>query len=404
MQRLESVITSHLRPCYGNASLCPNCLIQRMRLNPLCIQAIRTFAVASHYRPNVVVLGTGWGSHRFVSDLDHNKYRVTVISPRDHMLFTPLLTSTAVGTLEHRSIIESVRADAAEKSFSYLQAKATYVDFDNNEATCVSAVYSEKNQFALKYNYLVVGVGAVPNTFGIPGVKENTFFLKEAKDARAIRHRIHDCFEAASFQNQPRNRLSALLTFVVVGGGPTGVEFAAELSDFIREDCTRLYPGIAKYARVILVEAGGNVLSAFDNKLRDYALKKLTSDICQVRLGHRVQEVFAHEIILDNGEKLQSHCIVWSTGIGPSPLVASLDKRFLTENLQSIRVGRSLQIANTINAFAIGDCCQIDDYVLPPVAQVAEQQLQGQFLAAQFNSQDLKQYVLGSVNATLQEP
>lgn len=113
-----------------------------------------------------------------------------------------------------------------------------------------------------------------------------------------------------------------------VGGGPTGVEFAAELSDFIREDCTRLYPGIAKYARVILVEAGGNgmlnalfatdhknkliveqagnfsntyltynlirvvtVLSAFDNKLRDYALKKLTSDICQVRLGHRVQEV-----------------------------------------------------------------------------------------------------------------
>lgn len=134
MQRLESVITSHLRPCYGNASLCPNCLIQRMRLNPLCIQAIRTFAVASHYRPNVVVLGTGWGSHRFVSDLDHNKYRVTVISPRDHMLFTPLLTSTAVGTLEHRSIIESVRADAAEaSSLSIFLLKKNY----NNKNLCL---------------------------------------------------------------------------------------------------------------------------------------------------------------------------------------------------------------------------------------------------------------------------
>ncbi|EGD72402.1 hypothetical protein PTSG_00422 [Salpingoeca rosetta] len=341
---------------------------------------------ASRQLPHVVVLGTGWASHRFVRDIDHNKYHVTVVSPRDHMLFTPLLTSTAVGTLEHRSIIESIRATASERHFDFQQAQVTDIDFDNNKVMCQSAVYSndeEPERFPIPYDFLVVGIGAVPNTFGVPGVKEHAFFLKEASDARDVRRRIHDCFEAASFPMKTAQEIEDLLTFVVVGGGPTGVEFAAELTDFLREDCTRLYPHIQHRPRVILLEASGAVLSAFDSSLRQYALRRLERQDCHVRLGRSVKEVKRHEVVLDNGEVINTHCIVWSTGVGPRALVKSLDERYLTENKQHIRVDRGLKIANTQNAFAYGDCARIDGYILPAVAQVAEQQ--GKFLADEFN-------------------
>eukprot|EP00045_Choanoeca_perplexa_P005670 m.47698 g.47698 ORF g.47698 m.47698 type:complete len:273 (-) comp13240_c0_seq10:1619-2437(-) len=226
-------------------------------------------------------------------DLNHDKYKLTMVSPRDHMLFTPLLASTTVGTLEHRSIIEPVRPSAAKNGWRYLQAEATAIDFATKTVSCTYSqpVFSEDRSVNLTYDKLVVGIGAVPNTFGVPGVIEHAFFLKEAEDGRAIRRRIHDCLEAASDTTLPEQTRQELTNFVVVGGGPTGVEFAAELTDFLRQDCTRLYPEVGDMPRIHLLEAGHGVLSSFDSQLADHALKKLRQQDCDVRLEESVREV-----------------------------------------------------------------------------------------------------------------
>lgn len=191
-------------------------------------------------KQKLVVLGTGWAGFSFLRSIDSALYDVTVLSVRDHMVFTPLLCSTAVGTLEHRSIMEPVRPLAAHKNMNFMLAEAMDINVDKKSITAQPLVQSpigpKSESFEVSYDKLVVAVGALPNTFGIPGVIEHALFMKEAQDGRAVRARIHACFEAAMYPGVSVQEKKNLLTFVVVGGGPIGVEFSSELSDYILED------------------------------------------------------------------------------------------------------------------------------------------------------------------------
>src|SRR5204862_4504366 len=140
----------------------------------------------------------------------------------------PLLPSTTVGTIEFRSIIES--AHLAKKGVSYVQAECTEIDPAGRHVTC--RLPSGENLFTADFDHLVIAVGAINNTHGVPGVEEHAFFLKELRDARAIRQRIIQRFEEAAFPGVSPEEQQRLLRLVVVGGGPTGVEFAAEMHDF----------------------------------------------------------------------------------------------------------------------------------------------------------------------------
>ncbi|KAJ8908013.1 hypothetical protein NDN08_008112 [Rhodosorus marinus] len=363
--------------------------------------------------PKLVVLGTGWGSFSFLKNIDASKFNVSVVSPRDHMLFTPLLASTTVGTLEHRSVIESLRPMAATKGVKFYQGEALTVNPEKRTVTVGKAVLDRfkrehrkldlsalGEQFTLPYDALVVGVGAVPNTFGIPGVEDNTFFLKEARDGKLIRGRIHDCFEAASYPMEDEDKASvearkALLTFCVVGGGPTGCEFAAELTDFINQDVGRAYPNAFSgsthlWPRVILLEASGELLGAFDTSLRSYALRKLhKSGNCEVRLGAAVERVEPGVIVLKGGEKIRCGLVVWSTGIGPRKFVAE-GMKWAKRTNGRIEVDDRLQLVDPKGKgriFAIGDCAQVSGSIYPAIAQVAEQQ--GNYLAKALNTKGI---------------
>uniref|UniRef100_A0A914CCN1 FAD/NAD(P)-binding domain-containing protein n=1 Tax=Acrobeloides nanus TaxID=290746 RepID=A0A914CCN1_9BILA len=194
---------------------------------------------------SLVVLGTGWASYSVVRNINRQFYRVIVISPRNHFLFTPLLTSTTVGTLEFRSIIEPVRNVGFTNSHDFHLAEALNCDFEKQIVTVQSSL--DKNMvWDIPYDKLVIGVGSLPNTFNVPGVKENAFFLKEISDARQIRQKILRNLELELAPKCSKEEVKRLLHTVIVGGGPTGVEFGAELYDFIRKVAERQGRYIAK--------------------------------------------------------------------------------------------------------------------------------------------------------------
>jgi NADH dehydrogenase len=145
--------------------------------------------------------------------------------------------------------------------------------------------------FDLTYDKLVVAVGCYSQTFGTPGVKEHAFFLKDVGDARKIRNRLLSCFEAAALPTTPDSVRRQLLNFAVVGGGPTGIEFSAELHDLINEDLAKIYPELIPYHKITVYDVAQKVLPMFDEKLASYAMAKFKREGIDIKTSHHVQEL-----------------------------------------------------------------------------------------------------------------
>jgi NADH:quinone reductase (non-electrogenic) len=328
-------------------------------------------------RKRIVILGSGFAALSLVKKIGHDLYDISVVSPRNHFLFTPLLPSTTVGTIEFRSIIEPIRT--ANDEMHFYQAECVSISAESKSVKC--RTIPDEEIFELPYDYLVVTVGAVNNTFGIQGVEEHALFLKELKDARAIRGRIIDNFERASAPNIPEEERKRLLHFVVVGGGPTGVEFAAELNDFVREDLVKWYPALIHETRITLLEASGQILSAFDSRLSKYAMHLFQRHSIDVRPNSPVKAVEEERIVLNDGTMLSCGLVVWSTGIGPTGLIRSLS--FGKSRATRVLTDGYLRVVGEENIFAAGDCATPADVNYPATAQVAQQE--GKYLARQFN-------------------
>ena len=181
-------------------------------------------------KTRLVVIGSGWAAEAIAQTIDNKKFELVLISPRSFFIFTPMLASAAVGTVEYRSITEPVRR--TNPSIKFFLATATDIDPNQKLVFCSSQVQG-REQFTVSYDYLVVAIGTTKNTFNTPGASENCFFLKEIADARSLRAGIVQRFEAASLPGMPEDRIRKLLTFAVIGGGPSGVEMIGELADFI---------------------------------------------------------------------------------------------------------------------------------------------------------------------------
>uniref|UniRef100_A0A914WSQ1 FAD/NAD(P)-binding domain-containing protein n=1 Tax=Plectus sambesii TaxID=2011161 RepID=A0A914WSQ1_9BILA len=274
--------------------------------------------------PRLVILGSGWGSYSVLKNVNKSLYQVIVVTPRNHFLFTPLLCSTTVGTLEFRSIIEPVRNIGFEHSRDFHLASTEAIDFRKKEIVCRSAVAPDSDPFTIPYDKLVVGVGALPNTFNVPGVEEHSYFLKEIADARKIRTRLLTNFERALEPTVSEEEKQRLTHIVIVGGGPTGVEFGAELYDFCRRDMVRLYKDFGLPVKVSLVESH-KILASFDKRLQAYAEKKLSMRENFTLKKSTVTEVRSDCVVLKDGSVLPCGLVVWSTGLAPRPLTASLD-------------------------------------------------------------------------------
>ncbi|XP_030447353.1 internal alternative NAD(P)H-ubiquinone oxidoreductase A2, mitochondrial [Syzygium oleosum] len=343
-------------------------------------------------KPRVVVLGSGWAGCRLMKGLDTNAYDVVCVSPRNHMVFTPLLASTCVGTLEFRSVAEPIgriqpAISTAPGSYFFL-ANCTGVDADNHSVHCETVTDGistlEPWKFKLAYDKLVVALGAEASTFGIHGVNENAIFLREVHHAQEIRRKLLLNLMLSDVPGISEEEKRRLLHCVVVGGGPTGVEFSGELSDFITKDVHQRYAHVKDYIRVTLIEAN-EILSSFDDRLRQYATKQLTKSGVRLVRGV-VKDVKSRKIILSDGTEVPYGLLVWSTGVGPSPFVRSL--QLPKSPGGRIGVDEWLRVPSVQDIFAIGDCSGFLEStgkpVLPALAQVAERQ--GKYLAELLNS------------------
>ncbi|KAI9687929.1 MAG: NADH:ubiquinone oxidoreductase [Bathelium mastoideum] len=345
-------------------------------------------------KKTLVVLGTGWGSVSLLKKLDTENYNVIVISPRNYFLFTPLLPSCTTGTIEHRSIMEPVRNFLRHKkaSVKFYEAEATKIDaarkvvYINDE----SEIKGDTSATEVPFDMLVVGVGAENATFGIKGVTEHSCFLKEVGDAQRIRKRIMDCCETATFKDQPPEEIKRLLHMVVVGGGPTGVEFAGELQDFFESDLRKWIPDIADNFKVTLIEALPTVLPMFSKQLIDYTEKTFDEEKIEIRTKTMVKNVTDKYIEAEHtdasGKKIMEQVpyglLVWATGNALRPVVRDLMSQIPAQkdSRRGLAVNEYMVVKGTENIWAVGDCA-VANYA--PTAQVASQE--GAFLARLFN-------------------
>ncbi len=326
----------------------------------------------------LIILGSGFASFSTLKGIDTDLYDVIVVSPRNHFIFTPLLPSTTVGTIEFRSIIEPIRS--AKENITYYQSYCTGIDTVSRSIACTGAL--DGSTFTLPYDTLVIGVGAVSNTFGIPGVEQYGLFLKELSDARAIRQRIIENFERASTPNLPFEERRRLLHFVVVGGGPTGVEFAAELHDFMTEDLVDSYATVLPDVSITLFEAGDVLLSSFDAALSEYTIRIFQRQKISVRLHAQVARVEEKEILLKDGSRVPYGMMVWSTGNTQTPFVRSLP--FEKDRGSRLVTDEFFRVKGETDVYSLGDCATIEGKVLPATSQVAQQE--GYYLARSLNA------------------
>ncbi|WCJ29164.1 Internal alternative NAD(P)H-ubiquinone oxidoreductase A1 mitochondrial [Euphorbia peplus] len=342
-------------------------------------------------KPRVVILGSGWAGCRLMKGIDTQQYDVVCVSPRNHMVFTPLLASTCVGTLEFRSVAEPIAriqpAISREPNSYFFLANCIRVDADNHVVQCETVTDGLKTmdpwKFDLSYDKLVIALGADASTFGIKGVREYATFLREVHHAQEIRRKLLLNLMLSDVPGVSEEEKSRLLHCVVVGGGPTGVEFSGELSDFITRDVRQRYAHVKNYIHVTLIEAN-DILSSFDDRLRRYATKQLTKSGVRLVRGI-VKDVQPQKLILSDGSEVPYGLLVWSTGVGPSPLVRSMD---LPKSPGGrIGIDEWLRVPSVQDVFAIGDCSGFLEStgkpVLPALAQVAERQ--GKYLAGLLN-------------------
>ena len=234
------------------------------------------------------------------------------------------------------SVTEPIR-EIIGGNFTFYQACCEQIDFSNKILHCHATLESNQDKISLPFDKLVIAVGARSNTFNIDGVEEHALFLKDISDARRIRHRVIECFEHSKHPGIDVDEIKRLLNFCIVGGGPTGIEFSAELHDFIWEDMKRLYPDLFQYVKITVYDVAKRILSGFDASLADYAAKKFAREKIDIVTGTGVSMVSADRLVLQSGEQVKTGMIVWATGLAPNNLVSGI------ENVQrDSRTGRLL--------------------------------------------------------------
>jgi NADH:ubiquinone reductase (non-electrogenic) len=245
----------------------------------------------------------------------------------------------------------------------------------------------------LDYDHLIVSVGAQPNTFGIPGVDKYGRFLKEVEHGRVVRKELLDIVDRADVARAAGNmdKVKQLLNIVVVGGGPTGVEFCGELSDFIRGDLKNRFPKMEQHFKVTLVEALPGLLTMFHKSIGSYVQEHLERQGVDIQLNAMVKEVQPERVHLKTKDgsinKLDFGMLVWVAGVGMRPFTRALCEKIGKENGQTDRRGllvdECMRVKGTHlgEVFAIGDCAVSGK---PPTAQVAYQQ--GKYLGRMFRA------------------
>jgi len=316
--------------------------------------------------PTVVVVGAGFGGLNAARALRRAPAQVVLLDRNNYHLFQPLLYQVATAGLEPEEIAKPARAILrGQKNFDFRLVDVTRVDF--------AARTLETSAGPIGYDVLVLAPGGETNFFGLDSMQRHGLGLKDIPDAVAIRNHVLSCFEQAMLEPDAERR-RALLTFIVVGGGPTGVEMAGALSELIRLVLVKDYPRLnIKDVRILLLEATDKLLAALPERLREAAVKTLWRKWIDVRFGAQVADFDGTELRLKSGELIPARTVIWAAGVRASPLNATLG--LTTARQGRIPVEPTLQVAGHPEVYIIGDAAyrEQDGEPLPMVAPVAIQ-------------------------------
>jgi NADH dehydrogenase len=318
--------------------------------------------------PHVVIVGAGFGGMETAQKLANAPVHITLIDRQNYHLFQPLLYQVAIAGLVPSQIAYPLRTIfRKQKNLTFQMGEVTSIDFD--------ARYVRSNGSVIAYDYLVLAVGGQTNFFGLHAVEENGFQLKSIEDATGTRNHLLRMFERASREVDPDLR-KALLTFVVVGGGPTGVETAGALAELITHVMTKDYPQMdLGEVRVMLIEATGTVMTAYPNELRKATVKLLESKNVVILLNTRLTDYNGRRITLADGSHIDAHTLIWTAGVRSAEITDRLGVQQAAAG--RVRVEQTLQLPQHPEVFVIGDAAYVEDesnQPLPMLATVAQQQ------------------------------
>lgn len=334
--------------------------------------------------PRVVIVGAGFGGLEAAKRLSGQRVDVTVVDRRNHHLFQPLLYQVATAALSPADIAAPIRSILA-------RAENVRVLLDS---VCGVVPLANRVQLAsgrsLPYDWLILATGARHSYFGRDDWALYAPGIKSIEDATAVRRRVLLALERAETERNLKMR-NALLTFVVIGGGPTGVEMAGAIAELARQSVSRDFRSITPHcSRVILIEAGPRLLPAFPPELSRRTVRALQQLGVEVRLDEAVTDIGPHHVRVGT-QTIMTHTTVWAAGVQASPAAEWLGAR--SDRSGRVFVDRDLSVRGHHNIFAIGDTASCGDGhggTLPGVAPVAKQQ--GHYVADQILGRTMKPF------------
>lgn len=321
-------------------------------------------------KKRVVIVGMGFGGMEAARQLAGSDLEVLVLDRHNYHLFQPLLYQVATAELNVEAIAYPIRAITRDwKNVRFRMAEVMGLDVEKREILLTS----EEGDDRVSYDYLILAAGSTTNFFGNADIMQHAYDLKLLNDAVDLRNQILSVYERAMLEKDEAVR-RALMTFVVVGGGPTGVEFSGALSELAHHVLTKDFPGgEVDETKIILVESSDEILSMFPLSLREYALKRLEKMRVTVMLNNRVSGASPGKVLLQSGEEILSHTLFWAAGVCASPIAAAVP-------VEKARGGRipvapDLSLKDHPEIFVVGDLMFLeqDGQPLPMVAPVAMQ-------------------------------
>jgi NADH dehydrogenase len=324
----------------------------------------------AHAPTRVLIIGGGFGGLSVARVLARalsgtEDVGVALVDRMNYTTFWPMVPSVIPSNTELRHVAHSLRRILRPLGVEYFQGEVTGVDFE------ASRVKTAERDFP--YDYLILAPGSRTTYFGTPGAEENAMDVKGLRDALRVRNHVIDLFERAEHLDEEAP--DDLLTFVVVGGGPTGVEAAADMHDLIFDVLQDDYPNVDfGRVRVVLVNAGDQILKGLDSSLVNAATRRLASQRIEVINDARVEEVRSDAVVISNGRTIPTQTTVWAAGIEPPPLVGDLDVQ--KDQRGRILIDQYLRVKDRPGVYAVGDCTSIqyDGPPVPALAQAAEQE------------------------------
>jgi NADH:ubiquinone reductase (H+-translocating) len=324
----------------------------------------------AHAPTKILIIGGGFGGLSVARELARalrgtEDVGVALVDRMNYTTFWPMVPSVIPSNAELRHLANSLRRILKPLGVEFFQGEVAGVDFEARQVKTAERDYP--------YDYLVLAPGSRTTYFGTPGAEENAMDVKGLRDALRVRNHVIDRFEEA--EHLDGRAPDDLLTFVVVGGGPTGVEAAADTHDLIFDVLEGDYPNVDfGRVRVVLVNAGDQILRGLDSSLVNAATRRLASQRIEVINDARVEEVRSDSVAISDGRNIPTQTTVWAAGIEPPPLVGNLDVQ--KDHRGRILIDQYLRVKGRPGVYAVGDCTSIqyDGPPVPALAQAAEQE------------------------------